>query len=220
MNEETVTILVVEDHEVMRFGLTHMLAEVPNYKIIAETGNGLESVDLAQKLNPAIVLMDIVLPGIDGIEATRRIKASVPDARIIMFTSYDSQEYLFAALSAGAHGYCLKNISKEKLVDAVRSVRTGAVWLDPGIAGHVLKACVQQPAEQPVVPEKTGKVSLSAREIEVLRAVMDGLTNQEIADRLIVSIETVKTHMKRIMEKLAVSDRTQAAVKAMRQGLL
>jgi DNA-binding NarL/FixJ family response regulator len=170
--------------------------------------------------------MDIDLPVMDGIEATKQIKEQAPDVRVIMLTSHKRDQTIFAALSAGASGYCLKNISPHQLATVIKMVADGAVWLDPGIANRVLSAYTlpahQQLAAVTKAPVTTQKstVSLSPRETEVLRLVADGLSNQKIAERLGLGLETVKTHMRHIMEKLAVSDRTEAAVKAMKQGIV
>ena len=177
------------------------------------------------------------MPVMDGIEATKRIKESNPDVKVIMLTSHKSDQTIFAALSAGANGYCLKNISADQLTAVIKMVADGAVWLDSGIANRVLSAysvSSSDPALGAVKPQSStvlpspgapaakpkGNVSLSPRETEVLRLVADGLSNQKIAQRLGLGLETVKTHMRHIMEKLAVSDRTEAAVKAMKQGIM
>jgi DNA-binding NarL/FixJ family response regulator len=178
--------------------------------------------------------MDVEMPLMDGIEATKQIKEKSPDTKIVMLTSHKSDQTIFAALSAGANGYCLKNISAEQLSAVINMVADGAVWLDPGIANRVLSAYTISSTEPTVASAKTQQttsgsaqpakaktsVSLSPRETEVLRLVADGLSNQKIAQRLGLGLETVKTHMRHIMEKLAVSDRTEAAVKAMKQGIM
>jgi DNA-binding NarL/FixJ family response regulator len=148
----------------------------------------------------------------------------MPATRVIMLTSHDNDRDIFAALGAGADGYCLKEVSGTQLTMAIRAVANGVAWLDPGVASRVLRACAaispQALAGEDGTPKTHGPSTLSQRELDVLRLVVEGLSNQEIADKLILSVETVKTHMRHIMEKLAVSDRTQAAVKAMREGLV
>ncbi|MCC7531529.1 MAG: response regulator transcription factor, partial [Candidatus Melainabacteria bacterium] len=183
------------------------------------------AVDSILSLKPDVVLMDIGLPTMDGIEATKKVKELAPDCKVIMLTSHDSDRDVFAALAAGADGYCLKEVSGTQLAMAIRCVADGAAWLDPGVASRVLKACavggnVPQSAVSMTKQPTAAQQSLSQRELDVLKLVVDGLSNQEIADKLVVSVETVKTHMRHIMEKMAVSDRTQAAVKAMREGLV
>lgn len=221
-----IKILVVEDHEITRVGLKLTLEQSDEIEIVGEASDGNQAVEATAELNPNVVLMDIGLPNIDGIEATGLIKKATPATRVIMLTSHDNDRDIFAALGAGADGYCLKETATNQLVLAIKTVADGAAWLDPAIASKVLKASVMGalPAAQ-TTGGATGKSGLqssrlSQREIDVLKLVVEGLSNQAIAERLYLSVETVKTHMRRIMEKLAVSDRTQAAVKAMREGLL
>lgn len=206
----------------MRVGLELTLKQVPGLQIVGVVSDGQAACEQAAALKPDIVIMDVGLPLVDGVEATRRIKADVPDARVIILSSHDADEVLFAALSAGADGYCLKEITMAQLEMAIKSVADGAAWLDPGVASRVLHAFSS--VAQPAFPDLSRSVRtdspLSLREIDVLRLVIEGSSNQEIADKLGLSVETIKTHMRHIMEKLAVTDRTQAAVKAMREGLI
>jgi DNA-binding NarL/FixJ family response regulator len=221
--EQTINILIAEDHEITRVGLKLTLNHIAGFNVLGEAEDGKEAVAKVKELKPNVVLMDIGLPMLDGIAATCQIKEQVPGTRVIMLTSHDNDRDIFAALAAGADGYCLKEVSGTQLVMAIRAVADGVAWLDPGIASRVLRACVtaSPPASGDEAAAKTPVASpLSQRELDVLRLVVEGLSNQEIADRLILSVETVKTHMRHIMEKLAVSDRTQAAVKAMREGLV
>jgi NarL family two-component system response regulator LiaR len=217
MESEKITILVVEDHEVMRFGLKSLLANVEGFEVVGEAGDGQEAIEKALLLKPRVVVMDIVMPKMNGIEASHELKTALPLTKIVMFTSFETQNYVFAALAAGAHGYCLKNVTTNNLIAAIKTVDSGAAWLDREIGkivlGHIRSGIGQEDVE-------AKKLTLSPREIEVLTCVTEGLTNNEIAAKLIVSVETVKTHLKRIMEKLEVSDRTQAAVQALKQGLL
>jgi NarL family two-component system response regulator LiaR len=173
--------------------------------------------------------MDVEMPVMDGIESTRQIKEAAPDVRVIMLTSHKSDQTIFAALSAGANGYCLKNINAQQLAAVIRMVAEGAAWLDPGIANRVLSAYASHDSQgqaaaaasaPPKAKQQKTSITLSPRETEVLRLVADGLSNQKIAEKLGLGLETVKTHMRHIMEKLAVSDRTEAAVKAMKQGIV
>jgi DNA-binding NarL/FixJ family response regulator len=213
------SVLIVEDQEIARVGLKVILESTFGLKVVGLAQDGREAVSMATSLKPDVILMDIGLPIMDGIEATKRIKGEDAGLRVIMLTSHDDDRHVFAALSAGADGYCLKEAPAQQLVMAIKAVSEGVAWLDPGIASRVLKS-IGNGNKQPEEAER-GQVSLlSTRELDVLRLVVDGLTNQEIADKLVLSIETVKTHMRHIMEKLAVSDRTQAAVKAMRDGLI
>jgi DNA-binding NarL/FixJ family response regulator len=222
----TIDIFIAEDYEITRVGLRLTLAHVPDFNVVGEAEDGLTAVDLVIKLKPHVVLMDIGLPGLDGIDATHRIKEESPGTRIIILTSHDSDRDVFAALGAGADGYCLKEVSSVHLASAIRAVADGVAWLDPAVAKRVLQASVTNaPKPVSINDAKSAKTpatnsSLSQRELDVLLLVVEGNSNQEIADKLILSVETVKTHMRHIMEKLCVSDRTQAAVKAMREGLV
>lgn len=226
-SENKIKVLVVEDHEITRVGLKLTLEQSPDLEIVGEAADGNQAMDAAIKLHPGVVLMDIGLPHVDGIEATAQIKKSFPNMRVIMLTSHDNDRDIFAALGAGADGYCLKETSTTQLVLAIKTVADGAAWLDPAIATKVLRASVLGGTGTTAGtdtksgdPKPPAGPKLSQREIDVLKLVIEGLSNQAIAERLYLSVETVKTHMRRIMEKLAVSDRTQAAVKAMREGLL
>jgi two-component system, NarL family, response regulator LiaR len=218
---QTINIFIAEDHEITRVGLRLTLEHVPGFCVVGEASDGKMTVKKVSELKPHVVLMDIGLPLMDGIDATTKLKQEVPGTRIIMLTSHDNDRDIFAALGAGADGYCLKEVSGTQLVMAIRAVADGVAWLAPGVASRVLRAC----ATVSPTSDSSAKISamaspLSQRELEVLKLVVEGLSNQEIADKLILSVETVKTHMRHIMEKLAVSDRTQAAVKAMREGLV
>ncbi len=223
--QDTVSVFIAEDHEITRVGLRLTLEQLSGFKVVGEANDGRLAVDSILSMKPDVVLMDIGLPTMDGIEATKKVKELAPDCKVIMLTSHDSDRDVFAALAAGADGYCLKEVSGTQLAMAIRCVADGAAWLDPGVASRVLKACavggnVPQAAVSMTKQPTGAQQTLSQRELDVLKLVVDGLSNQEIADKLVVSVETVKTHMRHIMEKMAVSDRTQAAVKAMREGLV
>jgi DNA-binding NarL/FixJ family response regulator len=220
-----VSVFIAEDHEITRVGLRLTLEQLSGFKVVGEANDGRLAVDNILSMKPEVVLMDIGLPTMDGIEVTKKVKELAPDCKVIMLTSHDSDRDVFAALAAGADGYCLKEVSGTQLAMAIRCVADGAAWLDPGVASRVLKACavggnVPQAAVSMTKQQSGAQQTLSQRELDVLKLVVDGLSNQEIADKLVVSVETVKTHMRHIMEKMAVSDRTQAAVKAMREGLV
>lgn len=221
--QDTVSVFIAEDHEITRVGLRLTLEQMSGFKVVGEANDGRLALDSILSMKPDVVLMDIGLPTMDGIEATKKVKELAPECKVIMLTSHDSDRDVFAALAAGADGYCLKEVSGTQLAMAIRCVADGAAWLDPGVASRVLKACavggnVAQAAVSMTKPQSGA--TLSQRELDVLKLVVAGLSNQEIADKLVVSVETVKTHMRHIMEKMAVSDRTQAAVKAMREGLV
>ena len=218
--KQQISVLIAEDHEITLMGLRLSLERDSRIKLVGSAADGAKAVELAGSLCPDVILMDIGLPVLDGVAATHEIKRTIPAVRVIMLTSHDSDEDVFAALRAGADGYCLKTVGVSQLVTAISCVASGAAWLDPAIAARVLRraGCVPQSSSEPA--GRSGALSLSARELEVLWLIVDGLSNQQIAERLVVSIETVKSHVRHILEKLVVNDRTQAAVKAIRDGLV
>ncbi len=225
MANSTIKILIAEDHEISRAGLRSIFEQRKEFTIVGESENGIETVNKVISLSPDVVLMDIGLPGLDGIESTRRIKSTHPNIRIVMLTANDDKGKVLASLAAGADAYCLKNISVAQLFNAITTVVDGAVWLDSGIAKYVLETCVESSQLQTEPNQhhnetKGHQFTISLREQAVLDLLVEGLTNRQIADRLSLSPETVKTHLKHIMGKLMVSDRTQAALKAMRQKLV
>lgn len=217
---EQIGVLLVEDDEPTRFWLRLTLEPEKVYKVVGEAEDGKTAVQLALQHKPRVVLMDIGLPVLDGVAASKQIKEALPETRIIMFTSHDSDDSVFAALTAGCDGYCLKSLTAEQLLKAISSVCDGAAWLDPGIANRVLRAATGRSQSDADKAEPQNPFALSAREMDVLVLLVEGLSNQQIAERLHLGTETVKTHMRHIMRKLAVSDRTQAAIKAMREGIV
>ena len=210
-------LLIVDDHEITRSGLCRMLAGEPDLVVIGEAGSGREAVELTRQLRPNLVLMDIRMPDLDGIAATRAIKQQCPRTSVIMVTIYENPDYLYQALKAGAAGYLLKDATKQQVVQAMRQVLQGESPLPPGLATQLLQRLLtegsQRSQEQLVEP-------LTGREEEVLRLLAEGLTNPEIAYQLQLSLATVKVHVGHIIAKLGVSDRTQAVVRAIHLGLL
>jgi DNA-binding NarL/FixJ family response regulator len=223
-------LLLVEDHQMTMMGLKMLLERNDTFEIVGEADNGAKALELARSLMPDIILMDIGLPEMDGIEATQRVKTEHPGIRIIMLTSKDSEQDVFAALAAGADAYCMKGISPESLTAAIRAVKEGTAWLDPAIARMVLGRFQKPPGAEgkissaaPGVQSGNGELyledcPLTSRELEVLKLIVDGLSNPEIAERLVITKATAKAHVHSILQKLCVDDRTQAAVLAMRQG--
>jgi len=221
-------VLIVEDHQMTLVGLKMLLEKNNSVDVVGEASNGIEAVQLADSAQPEVILMDIGLPEMDGIEATQKIKQAHPGMRIIMLTSKDNEGDVFASLSAGADAYCMKGISIEALTSAIEAVKEGTAWLDPGVARMVLGrfqgsalsqlngAGGSQPS--PTEAENLEDCPLTARELEVLKLIVDGLSNPEIAERLTITKATAKAHVHSILQKLCVDDRTQAAVLAMRQG--
>lgn len=212
-NGRAITVLIVDDHTVVRQGLRTFLDLHPDIQVIGEASGGAEAVELVGRLAPDIVLMDLVMPGMDGIEATRLICARHPRTKVIALTSFLEDEQLFPALDAGVCGYLMKDLTPPELAQAIRTVYEGQAELHPQAAKKLLDAFQ--------VPDKTSPIQdLTQREVEVLRLVAMGLTNREIAERLSIAQKTVKVHMSSILGKLDLSDRTQAAIFAIKQGLV
>lgn len=219
-------VLIVEDHQMTLVGLKMLLEKNETIEVVGEAMNGSEAVQLASSRLPAVILMDIGLPEMDGIEATQKIKKAHPGIRIIMLTSKDNEQDVFAALSAGADAYCMKGIAIEALTAAIEAVKEGTAWLDPAVARMVLgrfQGAMPNPGDSATAPiyhpdMVFEECPLTAREFEVLRLIVDGLSNPEIAERLTITKATAKAHVHSILQKLCVDDRTQAAVLAMRQG--
>lgn len=211
----TLTLLVVDDDPMMRLGLTVALGQQGDFTIVGEAVDGRQGVEQAHLLNPNIVLMDVGMPGMDGIEATQTIKAQMPEMRVVMLTSHTDKTEIIAALSSGADAYCIKGTEVEALANAIRVAASGAAYLDPQIAQQVMQNL------SPVRPKVKGNEGfLSDRELEVLQLIVEGLSNTAIGQKLYLSPNTVKAHVKGIMNKLVVSDRVQAAVAAVRRGLV
>ena len=217
-----ITVMLVEDHMVLRIGLKSVIENQPGFKIIAEADDGLQAVTLAQTTAPDVIIMDVSMPVLNGIEATRQIKALACKSKVLMLTSHDGDDQVFSALSAGADGYCLKDIPVLILCDAIRAVHAGVCWLDPAIAKKVILSCTatKKVSSRVVSNGEPAKFDLSARQMEILELLVHGMSNLQMAEHLSVSHDTIKTHMRNIMEKLKVADRTQVAVKAIRAGLI
>jgi two-component system, NarL family, response regulator LiaR len=210
---QTIRVLIADDHVVVRKGIRALLATEPGIDVVGEATDGAEAVRAAAELRPDIILMDIVMPTMDGIEAVRRIMAAQPGSRILVLTSFATDDQIFPALKAGALGYLLKDTGPEDLVQAIRQVHRGESSLHPTIARKVLQE-LSRPPQRPPTPDP-----LTEREVEVLRLVAQGRSNQEIARMLVVSEATVRTHVSSILSKLHLASRTQAALYALREGL-
>ena len=225
MTEKQINILLVEDHEFTRLGLAMKLENMPNYNLVAQVTDGQEGVIKAQAYNPDVILMDIGLPKMDGIAATKKIKEELKlDCAILMFTSRDSKDDIFAAFKAGADGYIMKGSSSENLFNAIDAVATHAAWIDSQIARVVLSSIQNEDTPQfeetKSQKEANKKYGLTKKELEVLSLIVDGLSNQEISQKLVVSISTTKAHVHNILQKLYLSDRTKAAIVALKEGLV
>jgi NarL family two-component system response regulator LiaR len=213
MTQKPIRLLLVDDQGIVRKGVRALLAEVEGMKVLGEASDGLEAVVQAEALKPDVILMDLVMPGMDGIEAIRQIRAKQPGARILALTSYTADDKVFPAIKAGALGYLLKDSEPEDLIAAIRNVYHGKPFLHPNIARKVLEE-LSHPAGSPPTPEP-----LTERELEVLQLVAQGLSNDEIAEKLVIGEATVRTHIGNIFNKLHLANRVQAALYALRRGL-
>jgi NarL family two-component system response regulator LiaR len=213
MDHESIDVLVVDDHAIVRRGIRALLAEYEDIQVVGEASDGLEAVAKAQVLNPDVVLMDLVMPGTDGIEATRQITADEPCPRVLVLTSFAGDDKVFPAIKAGALGYLLKDSEPADLVDAIRHVYRGEPSLQPSIAQKVLRE-LQRPSSRPPAPDP-----LTDREMEVLRLVAKGMSNPEIAQQLVVTEATVRTHVSNILGKLHLANRVQATLYALTEGI-
>lgn len=223
MDKKKIKIMLVEDHALTRIGLRVSLEKHSDLEIVAETSSGLEAIKFSKEKPIDLILMDISLVELDGIEATKQIKQSNPNIKIIMLTSHEAEREILASLASGADGYCLKDTSPEQLYSAIESVNEGNAWLSSQVAEKVLRNLCGRDIKQLKQSDLTKKIPvipLSDRELEVLKLIVDGKSNQEIADKIFVTLATVKTHVRNILNKLSVDDRTQAAVKAMREGIV
>lgn len=213
--KEQIDILIVDDHAVVRQGLSAFFDTQPDLHVIAEAETGEEAVRLASEHIPDVILMDLVMPDMDGVESTRRIKRLTPKTEIIILTSYHEDEHIFPALRAGALSYLLKDVEMDELADAIRRAVAGEAILHPRIAARVIKDLQGIREQEPNV-----FLELTDRELEVLQLIAEGLSNPEIQERLVISENTVKGHVRNILSKLHLADRTKAAVLAWRQGLV
>jgi len=210
---ETIGVLLVDDHAVVREGLRTFLELQDGIEVVGEAADGEEGVREAERLRPDVILMDLVMPKLDGVEAMRELRRELPETRVIVLTSFAEDERLLPAIQAGAAGYLLKDVRPTELARAVRAAHAGEALLDPAVAARLVEAIAQAPGEEPVE-------RLTPREREVLEMIGHGLPNKLIARRLEVSEKTVKNHVTHLLAKLGVSDRTQAALYAARTGLV
>ncbi len=212
-NAGAIRVLVVDDHAIIRKGIRAVLDLVPDIDLVGEAENGAQAVKLEQELTPDVVLMDLMMPEMDGIASIREIKKQRPTARILVLTNFAGEEMIFPAIKAGAVGYHLKDLSPEALIEAIRQVSQGVASLHPSIAKKVLDE-LQNSGKQ-----KLSEEPLTHREMEVLRRIAQGHENKDIAEELVISEATVRTHVSNILGKLHLASRTQAALYALREGL-
>lgn len=217
-----INVLLVEDHELYRMGLSMLLDKAEGINLIAEASDGIEGVRKARELNPNVILMDIGLPSMDGIEATVRIKDFLPETKILIFTSRDSEHDVFESFKAGADGYIMKGASPDQTLAAIKAVYEGVGWIDPAIAKMVFSS-LQRPtaAVMTELPKKEKNTyGLTERELDVLELMVEGLSNPQIAEKLVITKATTKAHVHSILQKLCAATRTQATVMAMKEGLV
>ncbi len=211
----SIRVLVVDDQSMVRAGFRLLLANEADIEVVAESGNGLEAVSQAARFHPDVILMDIRMPGLDGLEATRRILAAEGGARILILTTFDLDEYVYESLKAGASGFVLKDDPPEQLIAAVRTVADGDALLSPSVTKSVIRQFTRLHRQPPPPAVHT----LTARELDVFRLITQGLSNAEIGEQLFISDTTVKTHVTRLLLKLGLRDRAQAIVLAFQTGL-
>ena len=209
-----ISILIVDDHEVVRNGIRAYLETLPEFNVVGEAASGEETIKMTGELIPDVVLMDLVMPGMDGIETTRQVKKISPRTQIVVLTSYHEDEHIFPALKAGAISYVLKDMKMDKLAEAIQSAIRGEVTLHPLVATRVLRNLRGESNGESFYAE------LTERELEVLKFIANGLSNSQIADQLVISTNTVKGHVSNILSKLHLADRTQVAVYAWQKGIV
>jgi DNA-binding NarL/FixJ family response regulator len=215
-----IRLVVADDHEIVRTGFAGMLATQPDFTVVGTADDGAEALRLCRELAPHVVLMDVRMPTMDGIEATRQLTGSRTDRpRVLILTTFDLDEYVYDALAAGASGFLLKDVTAERLFDAVRVIAAGDALLAPTVTRRLISEFAVQ-RRRPETPDQTALGTLTPRETQVLRLIAEGLSNPEIAARLVVTEETVKTHVSRVLSKLRLRDRTQAVVAAYETGLV
>lgn len=222
VEKKLIKVAIIEDFKLTRVGLRCALNENDDINVVAEAEDAIEGLKLIERSKPNVILMDLGLPGMNGIEATIKVKEMYPETKVIALTSHDREEEVIAALSSGASAYCLKDIDPAKLADVVRDVAEGACWIDPMVSQMALNSFpkVENIGFLPNKNQSEGRVPLTEREYEVLKHLVTGKSNTEIAKELIVSVHTAKAHVCSILQKMCVNDRVQAAVKAVKEGMV
>ena len=215
INGNKIRVLLADDHAILRQGTRQLIDHEPDMEVIGEAGDGEEAVSKVAELKPDVVILDVAMPKLNGIEATRKIKETAPATTILVLTGYDYDEYIFSLLEIGAAGYLLKDVNGDDLVNAVREVYAGEPVLHPAVMRKLIDRCKTPAAEE---PETDDSKCISEREMEVLRLAARGISNKEIADTLVISIRTVQAHMRSIFSKLDVGSRSEAIIHGLKQG--
>jgi DNA-binding NarL/FixJ family response regulator len=215
-SERKIRLVLIEDYKLIRIGLRMILNADERLDVVGEAESGEQGIAMVRTMRPDVVLLDLGLPDVDGLEVTRQIRRFNPHCKVLILTSHDTEDEVIAALSAGANAFCLKDIVSNRLLEVVKSVHEGAVWLDPKIASRALQAFSETASKRAF----RNQMSLTDRERQVLRLIVEGMSNAEIAKALNISLHTSKAHVCSILQKLSVQDRMQAAVKAVQQCLV
>lgn len=215
MGINTIRIVIVDDQTLLREGLSALLGLIPDLLVVGQAADGRQALDLVEKLRPEVVLMDVRMPGMNGVAATRQVRARHPETRVIVLTTFDNDEYVFEALQAGASGYLLKNADPDHLAAAIRAVQRGEAVLDPAVTQKVIRRAASSNMDDATLSER-----LTRREREILTLIAEGLTNPEIAARLSLAEGTVKNHVSHVLEKLNARDRAHVVRLAVEWGLL
>lgn len=219
MPDPTIRILLVDDQPLFRRAIATLIADQPGLDIVGEAGNGLEAIEMAHALDPDLVVMDVEMPVMNGVEATRRIRDELPGVKVVILTVSETDDHLFDAIRWGAHGYLLKNLRPEQLYDLIRAVMRNETVLSPAIAGRLLREFRERPDRPTVTTVETSGPLLTQREVQVLQLVAEGLSNKEIGGQLSITEGTVKNHVHNALEKLQLENRIQAAAYVIRHGL-
>ena len=219
MNDE-IRVLVVDDQQLVREGLRVLLDLIPDICVVGEAADGVAAAEQAQRIRPDVVLMDVRMPKLDGVAATRKVREMCPDVQVIILTTFDDDEYVFEGLRAGAAGYLLKDVPSEQLAEAIRAAARGEAFIHPSVTRKVVAELTRLTERERIRHEQPLAEPLSQREMEVLALLAEGLSNQEIAERLYIAPGTVKNHVSSILSKLDTRDRTRAVLQAQKLGLL